>query len=141
MRPGAGDRIPPDYDPLVAKLMVVGEDRPRAIARLRRAVDEVEVTGIQTTLPFHRVVAHDEAFLAGELSTDWVGDHWDPAVEGHRATALDAAADAAARAFAAEPSATTGGPVSLRKDSAAADPSDDAWKRAGREAVIDRWPR
>jgi acetyl/propionyl-CoA carboxylase alpha subunit len=137
----SGDRVPPDYDPLVAKLMVVAEDRPRAIARLRRALDEVEVTGIQTTLPFHRVVAHDEAFGAGELSTDWVADHWDPTVARHRATALAAAAEVAARAFVAHPSATASD-LSLRKDTGlAGDGPDDVWKRAGREDGIDRWPR
>ncbi len=135
----SGDRVPPDYDPLVAKLMVVAGDRPHAIARLRRALDEVEVTGIQTTLPFHRVVAHDDAFLAGDLSTDWVADRWDPAVEQLRAAALDRAAEAAARALGADPASATD-PVSLRKDSAPPKPVDP-WTASGREAVIDRWPR
>ena len=48
--------------------------------------------GIQTTLPFHRVVAHDAAFRAGDLSTDWVADRWDRPSSEHRAAALDRAA-------------------------------------------------
>src|SRR5262249_1529273 len=47
----AGERIPPDYDPLIAKLMVDAGDRTTAIRRLERALDEVEVTGVQATLP------------------------------------------------------------------------------------------
>ena len=70
-RPGrhgveAGERVPPDYDPLIAKLMVVAADRPAAIDRLRRALDEIEIGGIQTTLPFHRFVARDPAFRRGD---------------------------------------------------------------------------
>ena len=82
-----GDRVPPDYDNLVAKIMV---HRRRtgaaAIDRLRRALDETEIGGIQTTLPFHRFVARDPAFRAGDLSTDWVEEHWDGR-GGPRATA------------------------------------------------------
>ena len=78
-----GQRVPPDYDPLIAKLMVHATDRPAAIARLRRALDETEIGGIQTTLPFHRAIAHDPSFAAGAMTTDWVDAHWDgPAAGG-----------------------------------------------------------
>ncbi|HZC32893.1 MAG TPA: biotin carboxylase N-terminal domain-containing protein, partial [Candidatus Bathyarchaeia archaeon] len=52
----AGERVAPDYDPLIAKILVVDADRPAAIGRLVRALDETLITGIQTTLPFHRWV-------------------------------------------------------------------------------------
>ena len=61
--------------------MVHAADRPAAIDRLRRALDETEVAGIQTTLPFHRFVARHPGFRAGDLSTDWVAEHWDGAAE------------------------------------------------------------
>ena len=73
----AGDRVPADYDNLIAKLMVHAHDRDAAIDRLRRALDETEIGGVQTTLPFHRFVARSEAFRAGDLSTGWVDEHWD----------------------------------------------------------------
>ena len=76
-----GDRVPPDYDNLVAKIMVHAGDRPAAIDRLRRALDETEVAGIQTTLPFHRFVARHAGFRAGDLSIDWVADEWDGPAE------------------------------------------------------------
>ncbi len=84
-----GDDVAAEYDPLVAKLLVVAEDRPTALARLCRAADEIEIAGIQTTLPFVRFVAGDASFAAGDLSTDWVGTHWDG--EGERRSALRAA--------------------------------------------------
>src|SRR4051794_37236050 len=54
---GPGKRVPPDYDPLIAKILVVDETRDAALARLSRALDETMVTGVQTTLPFHRYIA------------------------------------------------------------------------------------
>jgi acetyl/propionyl-CoA carboxylase alpha subunit len=84
-----GDQVPPDYDPLLAKLMVHAADRPAAIDRLRRALDETEIGGVQTTLPFHRFVARSPAFAAVQLSTDFVADHWaGPASQASRADAL-----------------------------------------------------
>ena len=61
----AGDRVPAEYDNLIAKLMVHAPDRDAAIDRLRRALDETEIGGVQTTLPFHRFVARSDAFRGG----------------------------------------------------------------------------
>ena len=61
----AGDRVPPDYDNLIAKIMVHAAIATRPSARLRRALDETEIGGIQTTLPFHRFVARSASFAAG----------------------------------------------------------------------------
>jgi acetyl/propionyl-CoA carboxylase alpha subunit len=132
----AGERVPSDYDPLIAKLLVVDADRAAAIARLRRVLDEVEISGIQTTLPFHRFVAAHPGFGAGELSTAWVAQEWDPAVSAIRQTALAVAMEvAAATSIVAGPS----GPAS----SAANGPADptDGWRRAAREESLDRWPQ
>jgi acetyl-CoA carboxylase, biotin carboxylase subunit len=72
-----GAAVPPEYDNLMAKILVHAADRPTAIGRLRRALDEVEIGGPQTTLPFDRFVARDPAFAAGALSTGYVADRWD----------------------------------------------------------------
>ena len=132
---GPGERVPPEYDPLIAKLLVVDVDRASAIARLARALDEVEVTGIQTTLPFHRFVAGHENFRAGELSTSWVADQWGADAAGLRQSALGIAATVAA-AVAATTSAGSSaqaGPISTA--------TQNGWHRAAREDGIDRWPR
>ncbi|HEY6803354.1 MAG TPA: acetyl-CoA carboxylase biotin carboxylase subunit [Pyrinomonadaceae bacterium] len=60
------------YDPMIAKLAVWGRTRQAAIERLRRALDEYEVGGITTTLPFFRRVALDEEFIAGNLDTGFI---------------------------------------------------------------------
>ena len=73
-----GSRIGGDYDPLLGKLLVVDADRERAIDRMADALDRLEVTGIQTTLPFDRWLMADPAFRAGDLSTDFVERHWLP---------------------------------------------------------------
>jgi acetyl/propionyl-CoA carboxylase alpha subunit len=133
-----GDRVPPDYDPMIAKVMAVGPDRRSAIGRLRRALDEVVVTGIQTTLPFDRALVRDAAFLDDDgsaLSTDWVEKRWDaPASRGR---ARDAAVRVAAAAFREASRESWVAPVSLRKDGS---PRSE-WAQMGRRSGVDRWPR
>ena len=64
-----GWEIGPHYDSLLAKLCAWGETRGEALARMRRALDECAISGVQTTLPFHRQVFQDPAFQAGEIDT------------------------------------------------------------------------
>jgi len=64
-----GDTISPWYDPMIAKLIVRGEDRARALARLRRALDAVRVTGITSNLVFLSRLARDADFSAAKLDT------------------------------------------------------------------------
>jgi acetyl-CoA carboxylase biotin carboxylase subunit len=138
LRPG--DRVPPDYDPMIAKVMAVGPDRATAIARLRRGLDDLDVSGIQTTLPFDRALMRDPRFLAGEdLSTDWVERYWDPepARANARAVARQVAVRAVERSAAAE-TISADGSVSVRKDSA---DGGARWRTVGRSAALDRWPR
>jgi len=142
----ADERVPPDYDNLVAKIMVHAPNRDAAIDRLRRALDETEIAGIQTTLPFHRFVARHEGFRAGDVSIDWVAERWDG--PGDRARFL-AAAGGAARA-AAEPIVSVigaggvpardvpaGGPGAVATNVSAR----SAWGTAARDDATDRWPR
>src|SRR5271165_3788838 len=68
----AGYTVPPFYDSLVAKLIVHAPNRAAAIARLRRALDEFAVVGIQTTIPLHRRIVDEPAFLAGDYTIHWL---------------------------------------------------------------------
>jgi acetyl-CoA carboxylase biotin carboxylase subunit len=61
--------IPPFYDSLLGKLVTHGRDRDEAIGRMQRALDEMVVEGIQTTIPFHQKVLRHPEFLAGRTST------------------------------------------------------------------------
>ena len=69
--------VPESYDPLFAKLIVRGEDRTDALARLRRALGEFLVEGISTTLPFHRAILDDEVFVSGDYTTGFIAERLD----------------------------------------------------------------
>jgi acetyl/propionyl-CoA carboxylase alpha subunit len=139
-----GARVPPDYDPLIAKLLVVDGSRGAAIARLRRALDEIEVTGIQTTLPFHRFVARHEGFRAGKVAIDWVDREWEPVVRADRTAALERAV-AVAAAVAGRGTETSMAVAGVSVATATAeDTRPDApsrWRQAARAAATDPWRR
>src|SRR5210317_499825 len=70
-----GYSIPPYYDSLIAKLIVHGRDRPEALARLKRALGELIVDGIDTTVPlFHQLLEEDD-ILTGDFNIHWL-EHW-----------------------------------------------------------------
>jgi acetyl-CoA carboxylase biotin carboxylase subunit len=68
----AGYTIPPYYDSLLAKLVAWGRDRGEALARMQRALGEMEIEGVHTTLAFHRGLLADEEFRAGRVTTRFV---------------------------------------------------------------------
>ncbi|MCD6594440.1 acetyl-CoA carboxylase biotin carboxylase subunit [bacterium] len=70
----AGYIIPPYYDSMIAKLIVWGEDRAEAIARMQRALQEFIVEGIKTTIPFHQKVMQDKRFRDGKFDTGFLDD-------------------------------------------------------------------
>ena len=70
----AGYVVPPFYDSMVAKLIVHAPTRADAIARLRRALDEFAVLGIETTLPLHRRIVDAPAFQRGDYTIHWLED-------------------------------------------------------------------
>ncbi len=68
----AGFAVSPFYDPMIAKLIVRGETRDEAVAKLRTALHEFEVEGIKTNIPFLRRLVDSEGFRSGEFDTGWV---------------------------------------------------------------------
>ncbi len=84
--------VPTDYDPLLAKLIAWGPDRATALARAKRAVREMIVAGLPTSLPFHSFVLGEPDFAAGRYDTDYVATHW----TGERAAELSESAAVAA---------------------------------------------
>src|SRR5690606_39070950 len=70
-----GAKVTVFYDPMVAKLVVWGRDRPEAIERLRRALQEFVVKGIKTSIPFHQKVVEHPVFLAGKYDTGFIDQH------------------------------------------------------------------
>ena len=61
----AGYYVPPNYDSLIGKLIAYGDTREQAIARMRIALSEMVVEGIQTNIPLHQELLHDAAFIRG----------------------------------------------------------------------------
>ncbi len=72
---GPGSDVPPNYDSLLAKLIVHGSDRAEAIARASRALREFVVVGPATTISYHRAILDSADFRAGKLSTRFIDDH------------------------------------------------------------------
>ena len=134
----AGDRVPAEYDNLIAKILVHAGDRAAAIDRLRRALDETEIAGIQTTLPFHRFVARSESFRDGDLSTGWVGDWWDGPAEFARAVRVAMLAAGIDALASGQATAVGGRPAGPPIDDGSS--RDGRWRRSARSAATDRWP-
>ena len=70
----SGYEVPPFYDSLLAKVICWGEDRAEALARMQRALGEMRVEGVKTTIAFHRQLLAHEAFRAGRVNTRFVHD-------------------------------------------------------------------
>jgi acetyl-CoA carboxylase biotin carboxylase subunit len=64
--------VPSHYDSLIAKLIVHGKDRTEAIAKMRRALDEFIIEGVNTTIPFHKKVLNNPDFISGNFTTNFV---------------------------------------------------------------------
>ena len=73
-----GDEVPIFYDPMISKLSVWGQTRAQAIGRTLRALDEYEVVGVRTTIPFCRFAVDHGAFRSGDYSTHFVARYFEP---------------------------------------------------------------
>jgi acetyl/propionyl-CoA carboxylase alpha subunit len=70
----AGLDVPIFYDPMISKLVAWAEDRPQAIARMRRALDEYLIAGVKTTVPFFRWLLAQPAFVQGAFHTTYLDE-------------------------------------------------------------------
>ncbi len=70
----AGYVIPPNYDSMIAKLIVSGQSREEVIVRMKRALEEFVIDGIKTTIPFHIALLENEEFKAGNFTTKFLED-------------------------------------------------------------------
>lgn len=70
----AGYVIPPYYDSMIAKLIVHGKNREEAIATAKRALDEFQISGIDTTIPFHQNILLNNAFLSNDYNTNFLAE-------------------------------------------------------------------
>ena len=72
----AGYTIPSNYDSMIAKLICTGPNREQAIERMKRALDEFIIEGVQTTIPFHRQLMDHPDFVAGNYTTKFM-ESWE----------------------------------------------------------------
>ncbi len=70
----AGYTIPPNYDSMIAKLIVSGQSREEVITRMKRALSEFVIEGIKTTIPFHLKLMDDPKFKEGDFTTKFMDD-------------------------------------------------------------------
>ena len=68
----AGYSIPPNYDSMISKLIVVAQTREEAILKMKRALDEYIVQGVKTTIPFHQKLMTDPKFIEGDFTTKFM---------------------------------------------------------------------
>jgi acetyl/propionyl-CoA carboxylase alpha subunit len=122
---------------LLAKILVVAPDREVALARARRAIDELETGGLQTTQPFHAWLLGQVSFREGRLRTDLVERDWEPAAL--RAGVARRAAEVAARHVWDSAATTTAVVRSSDQTPGAATDAATAWREAGRRDALDRW--
>jgi acetyl/propionyl-CoA carboxylase alpha subunit len=64
--------VPPSYDSLLAKVISLGHDRQEAIERMQSALGGFFVTGLETTIPFHRFILDNKDFREGKIHTRWL---------------------------------------------------------------------
>ncbi len=119
-----GMDIPYYYDPLLAKLICYAGDRKAAIEKMIRAIDEYQVTGLQTTLGFCKFVMQHDAFRSGEFDTKFVERYFKPEAIVQQASERDTSIVAALAAWMQDNPKPT-----VRVD-APASPSVSKWKKA-----------
>lgn len=117
------------YDPMISKLAVFGRTRAEAIDRLRRALQEYEVGGIKTTVPFFREIVEDEEFISGNLDTGFIA-RFNARKKAKEAdeTTRDLALIAVALAYRTKQASTAG-------ESTESEQTPSRWALAGRAAV------
>jgi acetyl-CoA carboxylase biotin carboxylase subunit len=125
----SGIEIPYYYDPMLAKLICWGQDRTQAIERMKRALHEYIILGVQTNIPFHLQLLDDPRFVNGEVHTGFLDS--DFTMEEPGAADSDSAIALAVAAVMAHERRSRNGaqPAVLRGP-------EDAWREAGRDRII-----
>ena len=127
-----GSEIGLNYDPMLAKLIVHGDTREQAIARMHRALLELTIEGVETSRDFHLRVMEDAEFRRGEIEIQWLERRLasltsvTPPAAGVRAAAI------AAALFAERDRGTPAGAPAATDAAAGAPGAADAWLRAAR---------
>jgi acetyl-CoA carboxylase, biotin carboxylase subunit len=134
-----GWTVPLDYDPMLSKLVGYGDTREHAVARLRRAMDEYFVGGIQTNVPLFRRILRDPDFLAARIDTGYLDRLLTGSTKPSEAPAeLERAAAIAAALFTVsqENSAASKAAYPANGKNGSGRNANSGWKRAAREEAL-----
>jgi acetyl-CoA carboxylase, biotin carboxylase subunit len=134
-----GWTVPNDYDPLLSKLIAWGNSREETIARLRRALEEYAITGIQTNAGLFLRILSESDFLRGEIHTKWLDELLRRSSSASSSSIQEVQGDAAADA-AAIAAAIWQTNQSDRPSSSTSSPAEQPsrWKHEGRRTQLDR---
>ena len=72
-----GYQIPPNYDSMLVKVIAYDRDRKTAIRKMIRALDEMEIEGVETNLEFQYDILHQKDFQEGNFTTDFISIHYE----------------------------------------------------------------
>ena len=133
-----GWTVPLDYDPMLSKLIGYGDTREHAIARLRRAMDEYFVGGIQTNVSLFRRILRDPDFIAGKIDTGYLDTLLSTPDAANERADLEQAAAIAAALFAATSGSESPASNSFSPNgkNGSARATNWGWKRAAREEAL-----
>ena len=105
----AGMEIPIHYDPMIAKLITFGATRAEAINRMIRAIEDYQLTGIETTLPFGTFAMKHDAFVSGNFDTKFIDKYFKPEILKSQEDLSEIAAIAASSVFYKQENASSSG--------------------------------
>jgi acetyl-CoA carboxylase biotin carboxylase subunit len=125
-----GSEVGLHYDPMLAKLVVWAPDRPLAIERMRRALEELTIEGVETSRDFHMRLMEDDEFQRGEIEIQWLERRL-PSLMAMKPPEETARVAAIAAALFADRDRHRGPPARARSD-AMGDGAGAAWQRAAR---------
>jgi acetyl-CoA carboxylase biotin carboxylase subunit len=135
-----GSEVSIHYDPMISKLAAWGRTRTEAIDRLRRALDEYQIAGIKTTLPFFREIVDDEEFIAARLDTGFISRF----NERRGTKRVNDAGESSARETRLRDIALIAAALNYRqtiRQTAKPVPEQSNWKRAARSAILQEMGR
>ena len=119
-----GMDVPIYYDPMISKLITYGKDRPESIDRMKRAISDYEISGVETTLKFGDFVMNHEAFVSGDFDTHFVKKYFEPEMLDQKAEEEEALAAIVAAALVRHQNQGT-----QTTSSQTSSNSGSAWKR------------
>jgi acetyl-CoA carboxylase biotin carboxylase subunit len=128
----AGFAIPMEYDPMISKVVVWGENRGQVLARMLRALEEYHLLGIRTNIPYLRKIVKHPGFISGDYDTHFIDKHQEALLESRAEAGKTEAIALAAAAILKMMRLDEQTRQSQPETAAPGQPGESNWKRFGR---------